>query len=89
MFKFVLLVATAAAVKVHSKQEERPSCTDIATMIYKKCNQGADDGAISWKEARDCGAPKEFKDEFHEVAGEDKKVDLDEFLAECEAHFAE
>ncbi len=56
-------------------------------MIYNKCNQGADDGAISWKEAKDCGAPKSFKDEFHEVAGEDKKVDLDEFLAECEAHF--
>ena len=93
MFKFiVLLVASAAAVKIEQKQPgggEGPSCHDIAGMIYEKCNQGEDDGAISWKEAKACGAPKSFKDEFHEVAGEDKKVDYKEFMAECQAHFNE
>ena len=58
-------------------------------MIYKKCNQGADDGKISWREARDCGAPRKYKDDFHAVAGDDKKIDNAEFMAECKEHFNE
>ena len=91
MFKFiVLLVASAAAIKIQQPGGGGgPSCDEIAQMIYKACNQGEDDGAISWKEAKACGAPKSIKDEFHEVAGDDKKVDYKEFMAECQAHFNE
>ena len=58
-------------------------------MIYKKCNQGAEDGKISWKEASDCGAPADMKDDFMSVAGADKAVDEGEFMAECKKQMAE
>ena len=57
-------------------------------MIYEKCNQGAEDGKISWKEASDCGAPADMKDDFMDVAGKDKAVDEDEFLGECKRQMA-
>jgi len=50
-------------------------------MLYEKCNQGAEDGMISWKEATDCGAPASMKAEFMNTAGEDKKINEQEFLA--------
>lgn len=93
MFKLiVLLVASTSAVKIQQKQpgggmDGPPSCGEIAKMIYEKCNQGEDDRKISWKEAKGCGAPEEAKKDFMNAAGEDRQVDLPEFMAMCEAQF--
>ena len=58
-------------------------------MIYKKCNQGAEDGKISWKEASDCGAQQLMSEgDFMSVAGADKAVDEGEFMAECKKQMA-
>ena len=67
-------------------QKGQPKCKDIGDAIYKACNQGADDGKISLKEARGCGLPKENEAEFKAVAGADGAVDEDEFLAACREH---
>ena len=82
MFKFVVLLATVNAAWSTASQEG-PSCKELGEMIYEKCNQGANDGKISWKEASDCGAPEEFKGDFLEAAGEDGAVDEGEFMHEC------
>jgi len=88
MFKFVALLATVNAAWSTNLSQEGPSCQELGEMIYEKCNQGANDGKISWKEASDCGAPEEFKGEFLEAAGEDKAVDEKEFMGECKKQMA-
>jgi|TARA_B110000908_G_C9801729_1_gene248926 hypothetical protein len=67
-------------------QKGPPKCQDLGDAIYKHCNQGADDGKISLKEAKDCGLPKENEADFKAVAGKDGAVDEDEFLAACNEH---
>ena len=81
MFKTLLLaLATVQAVKL--QQEDGPSCHDVAMAIGEKCDANGNE-KISWKEAKACGAPREFKPEFDRVAGADGQVDYDEFMAEC------
>ena len=86
MFKtlaLALIVATASAAK--ARQDGPPadmSCHDVAMAIGEKCDANGNE-KISWKEAKACGAPREFKPEFDRVAGADGQVDYDEFMAEC------
>ena len=83
MFKFLALIAVASAAKLASK--EGPSCHDVAMRIREQCDQDHND-QISWREAQDCGAPREWRSEFQRVAGSDGLVNYDEFMAECQAH---
>ena len=86
MFKYLalaLVLATTQAAFV--SQEDGPSCDDVARQIKEHCDKN-DNDKISWKEAKACGAPKEFKKEFLRVAGEDKQVDYKEFMKECRKH---
>ena len=50
------------------------------------CDKNGDEG-ISWKEAKDCGCPEEYKDDFHKAAGSDGIVDEAEFMTECKAQY--
>ena len=57
----------------------------MADGLFQHCDKDHG-GTISWKEARACGAPKQFKPQFDEAAGKDGEVDRDEFIAECKKH---
>ena len=93
--KFALLVATAAALRISKSGSDSksgsgsggdgPDCGDMADMVFKHCDASGD-GKISWKEAKGCGAPDEFHDDFKDAAGSDDEVDRDEFIGACKEH---
>ena len=88
MFKYLalaLVLATANAAHINSQKDDGPTCKEIAMKIKEKCDTN-DNDKISWKEARACGAPKKFKEDFLRVAGKDKQVDFKEFMGECVKH---
>ena len=68
-----------------AQEEKQGHCGNMADAIYEHCDQNGDHG-ISWKEAKDCGAPKKWKGAFLHVAGKDGIVDKKEFVAACKAH---
>ena len=79
--KFTLLIATAAALQIRqsgsdsdsgsgSSGDQGPSCKDMADGIFSHCDKNKDD-ELSWKEAKACGAPDDFKPVFHQFAGKD------------------
>ena len=83
MFKYLALALVIATTEAaFTSQEDGQSCHDVAVMIGEKCDKNGNE-KISWKEAKACGIPKEFKKEFMRVAGKDKEVSYDEFMAEC------
>jgi len=53
--------------------------------IVENCDKD-ESSSISWKEARACGAPKEWKAKFLKVAGTDGLVDEEEFLEAAKDH---
>lgn len=65
---------------------EQPSCQAIAGHIWDLCDHN-DDGDITWKEARKCGASPDDKPIFDHIAGDDGRADQSEFISACEAHF--
>ena len=59
--KFTLLIATAAALQISkSGSGDGPDCGDIADQVFDHCDKNGDDN-LSWKEAKACGAPDDFK----------------------------
>merc|ERR1712167_16371 len=67
------------------EEEEGGHCKRMARAIWKHCDKDGDKH-ISWKEARGCGAPKEWKPKFEAVAGKDGLVSHKEFMGACRKH---
>merc|ERR1712166_805704 len=66
-------------------QEGEPSCEQIGEAILNNCDSSKNE-KISWKEAKKCGAPKAMKKKFLAVAGEDKEIEMKEWIPACEDH---
>ena len=60
-------------------------CKQIWRHIRNQCDAN-DDKTISWTEAKDCGAPEEFKPKFDHAAGTDGEVSRKEFMKACKNH---
>jgi hypothetical protein len=70
----------------NAQTKQGPPCPAIADQLWKMCD-GNGDGNINWTEAKKCGAGKEDKPIFDEIAGDDGKATKTEFIDACEAHF--
>ena len=70
----------------NAQTKQGPPCPAIADQVWKICD-GNGDGNINWAEAKKCGAGKEDKPFFDEIAGDDGKATKTEFIDACEAHF--
>ena len=87
-FQLIALVASAQAIRIRSQGSSGgpPNCSDMADAIYAHCDKNGDHG-ISWKEAKGCGAPADFKPAFDHIdADGDGVVDKPEFVGMCKKY---